>query len=296
MGTLRSKGTQITRKSAGIPSIMIGILAANPDGPLFKRAVQELTDAARQSHGTTVAFGGPLPQVHALNCLKAIFIHGSFGSMSQPYVPPALDLAATCLTSSVWPIRNCGLVLFRALIDRLLPLSVSESQNWSEEAAKNTARIPPKDNIQLFKIVLVLLGQAEPSTSISKASLEGVFVALKIIQRIPPPFELREELEQKAWQLCSNAHWHVRDMAARTMSSLWSGEDFVEVVARLMPSLEIGQNTVHGRLLSISYILKSHLRIGTVSFESMSPSIVIENQNLTPGSVKIFVLMSYGPC
>ena len=63
----------------------------------------------------------PLPQVHALNCLKDIMTHAKFRAPSERYIGEALELAANCLSSSVWAIRNCGLMLLRACMTRLAP-------------------------------------------------------------------------------------------------------------------------------------------------------------------------------
>ena len=63
------------------------------------------------------------PQVHAINCIKDVLKNSRLGEASEPHVPAALRLAADALQSDAWAVRNCGLMLFRAIIDRLLGTS-----------------------------------------------------------------------------------------------------------------------------------------------------------------------------
>lgn len=42
-----------------------------------------------------------LPQVHALNCIRSIFINTKLGTYSEAYVAEGLDLAGMCLESDL---------------------------------------------------------------------------------------------------------------------------------------------------------------------------------------------------
>ena len=254
-----AKGSKITRRSAGIPSIVTGLLAAFPEGPLFPKAMQDLTSEASRQPELENVYSGPLPQVHALNCLKAIFTHSALGPASEPYIPASLQLAARCLASNLWPIRNCGLMLFRALIDRLLPPDTAGSQNWSYKSKPKSSRLLDEGYFQLFDIIVKLLRPPTGSSSSSPASLESVFPALKLVQRFPLRKADSKKIEAAVLVLCGNAHWHVRDMAARTYASLAADRDVLELMTMLLPSIRDGQNAVHGRLLSLKYILTGRL-------------------------------------
>jgi Putative death-receptor fusion protein (DUF2428) len=256
--SIGAKGSKITRRSAGIPAVATGLLVANSAGPLFSRAMNDLTAEARKEREVGIAYGGPLPQVHALNCLRAIFVHSALGSASEEYIPAALELAGKSLTSTTWPIRNCGLMLFRALIDRLL--GSTESQNESAQGDTKHARFSYTDIPQLLDIIVRLLEPTDARLGQSSQALESVFPGLKLLQRIYSPKEARREIRERIMLLLGNPHWHVRDMAARTLAPLQDGISLQDVTTDLLPSLNLCQNLIHGRLLSVNYLLKRQLR------------------------------------
>jgi hypothetical protein len=225
---------------------------------LFVQAMKDLQSEIQTARDENTVYGDALPQVHALNCLKAIFISTVLGPSSEPYLVSALDIAGHCLTSNTWDIRNCGLMLFRALIDRLL--GSTDSQNWTEDGQIKAPRLSYNDYPNLLDIVVKLLAPDPVHQQNSETALESVFPALKIIQRVPPPHNRREQIRNLISRLCSSSHWHVRDMAARTMSSLVPEMDLLEVVNFHKPDMTSGQNSVHGRLLCISYVVKARLR------------------------------------
>ncbi|KAF2434532.1 hypothetical protein EJ08DRAFT_470303 [Tothia fuscella] len=251
---IKNKGSTTTRRSAGIPSLVVGLLSAEPGGPLFIQAMRELLSEALAPLHQDTRYGDSLPQVHAMNCLKAIFTSTVLGPSSEPYIISGLDIAGDCLSSNIWAIRNCGLMLFRALIDRLL--GSSDSQNWTENSTIKASRLSYNDYPRLLDIIVKLLQPNENQFKSAARSLESVFPALKIIQRIPPPPERQKQISMYVLSLCSSPHWHVRDMAARTYANLISDSALVETVEELIPRLSLGQNAVHGRLNCISYLLK----------------------------------------
>jgi hypothetical protein len=220
-----------------------------------------------QSH--TSNHGDPLPQVHALNCLKAIFTSTVLGPSTEPYIVSALDIAGQCLTSRTWAVRNCGLMLFRALIDRLL--GSTDSQNWSEDGQIKAPRLSYNDYPSLLDIVFKLLTPDTTQLETTETALESVFPALKIVERIPPPQNRREEIRELVFKLCSSSHWHVRDMAARTLSSLVPEKSLIQIVDEFAPTTSLSQNSVHGQILCISYLVKSRIRDSSEATHSILP-------------------------
>jgi Putative death-receptor fusion protein (DUF2428) len=200
------------------------------------------------------------PQVHALNCLKAIFTNNVLGPASEPYIVDVLTIAGHCLTSKVWAIRNCGLMLFRALIDRLL--GSYESQNWvpGEESTiqqKKATRISWIKYPELQRVILGLLDRPTSELYSPEVSGEVVFPALKLIQQIPPPETLRVKVRTMLVRLSESAHWHVRDMAARAFSTLVKEEDNVEQILSSLLDDQTGRgdNCLHGHLQCARYSL-----------------------------------------
>lgn len=200
-----------------------------------------------------IAFGDPLPQIHALNCLRVIFTSTFLSGTSERYITRTLKLAANCLNSNVWAVRNCGLMLFKALIDRLL--GTTTSQNWSDSLAAKTSKFSFADAPDLLHIIVKLL-QPISSPDLASSAFESVFPALKIIQRIPLPEERRSDVRDLVLHLCGSPHWHLRELAAKTYLTLLDTRDTAKAVAQLLPTLNLPQNAIHGRLLCIRCLVK----------------------------------------
>ncbi|MBE3046535.1 hypothetical protein IMZ48_29205 [Candidatus Bathyarchaeota archaeon] len=93
-----------TRRSAGIPSMMIGILSAGSEITL-EQAMTKLMEIGGTPVAESETDGCPLPQVHALNSLTAIFKTSYLSHIEKKlerYIPLCLQLAADCLKSEVF--------------------------------------------------------------------------------------------------------------------------------------------------------------------------------------------------
>ncbi|OCL07142.1 hypothetical protein AOQ84DRAFT_389700 [Glonium stellatum] len=262
---IRNKASMITRRSAGIPSLISGIMSAEPGGQLFEKAMEDLFLEASPDAESSNIQDSRLPQVHALNCLKEIFTTTRLGQSSEPYIGKGLDLAASKLRSKNWPIRNCGLMLFKALLDRLL--GSSDTQKWKEQKPAKFSRLSYENYPNLIEIMARLLvpkdtrgrpvveTHTSTSTSVVRAT-EGVFPALQILQQAPPPEADRETVRRLVLDLTRSPHWHVRDMAARTFASGLRQTEHVSMIRGLISSLDENQNSFHGLLLCIKYSLQ----------------------------------------
>jgi hypothetical protein len=265
---VKAKGSATTRRSAGLPALITGILGADPGGPLFHQAIKDLQIEAEVVPKEKSSHGDPLPQVHALNSLKAIFISTILGPSSEQYIVSTLSISGHSLRSQSWAIRNCGLMLFRALIDRLI--GSTDSQNLDDDGEVKTARISYNDYPKLLEIVIGLLTPDLESSVSTEAALESVFPALKIIQRMPPPAQQQKSIRALVFKLCESPHWHVRDMAARTFAILVNNAELIPVLKETLPHTLARQNHVHGRLLCISYLIEPTLRRAASSLEGTS--------------------------
>jgi hypothetical protein len=222
--------------------------------------------------------GDPLPQVHALNCLRSIFINTILGPYTEPHIAACLNLAGNCLTSNIWAIRNCGLMLFRALIDRMLGSTDSQGRPEDDREPANP-RFSYGDFPKLLDMVLKLLTPDSTRFRSTQSALESVFPALKLIQRMLPPFERRFEVRELVLRLCQSPHWHVRDMAARTYASLIPNIQRRSSAINLIPGSTSEENVAHGQLLCISYLVRLELRSA-----DMKPSAIDELETHLSGA------------
>jgi hypothetical protein len=112
---VESKATRITRRSGGIPSMMVGILSAIPGQEEFDVVIKQLQAKAREPVKTAAFKDIMLPQVHALNCLKDVFKTPKLDGFSEPWIGSSLRLAAGCLNSQVLVIDNLNRVANKIL-------------------------------------------------------------------------------------------------------------------------------------------------------------------------------------
>ncbi|KPM36837.1 hypothetical protein AK830_g9727 [Neonectria ditissima] len=255
-----------TRRSAGIPAMMTGVLSANASSPSFEQVMAKLMETASMQARVSETDGTNLPQVHAYNCLKDIFKSSyltAVGNKSEKYLLQCLELAANGLKSELWAIRNCGLILLRSLIDCLFGSHESKSTmeaGWDGKAN----RIAYHRYSSLPHVLLNLLKsghQIMASTATGSAAAESVFPALDIIRRAGPPELLRDELQIHVAKYLASPVWHVREIAARTLCSCLLHDKWLDVIAGLAAesmqnATSNAQNHVHGVLLALKYVVE----------------------------------------
>ncbi|KAI1450812.1 putative death-receptor fusion protein-domain-containing protein [Annulohypoxylon stygium] len=246
-----------TRRSAGIPALIVGILSSNAERPSFENVIHNLQDIGRQPALVSETDGSNLPQVHALNCIKDIFKSSFLSKGAEPYLTDCLQLAANSLKSEVWAIRNCGLLLLRSLIDCLFGTSESKSSieaGWDGRTIKISYR--KFKALPELLVSLLEMGQQSTGVLIGSQTAESVFPALDIIRRAGPPEEVRNKLYSIiAWYLGSRI-WHVREIAARTLCSFLLKPDWTESIARLLQDCGSSANKLHGALLTLKFLLE----------------------------------------
>ena len=95
-----------TRRSAGIPALMTGILSAYSKTPALEDVMEQLKTLARQPAAFTAKDETSLPQVHAVNCLKEIFKSSSLGKRCDNHIADCLQIAAESLKSKMYVVAG----------------------------------------------------------------------------------------------------------------------------------------------------------------------------------------------
>ncbi|KAF2996069.1 hypothetical protein E8E13_004007 [Curvularia kusanoi] len=265
--SMKDKAGAITRRSAGIPTLMASIIAAEPEagGRLLARAMKDLISEASLEAEHTNIEESRLPQVHALNCIKEIFTTSKLSVASEAYIAQGLELAGKTLNSNIWPIRNCSLMLFKALIERLL--GSSEAQDWKEQDRAKTSRFSYDNYPSLLSILSNLLDPSGPNKQILESSsessnpfdlhgAEGVFPALQILRQARPPTEEVGPIRASVQKLLASPHWHMRDMAARTVVALLQPHELYDAAFEMLRAKCDSTNTKHGVLLAVKYMMR----------------------------------------
>jgi hypothetical protein len=269
---LRRTLTINTRRSAGLPSLICGVLIADRSGALFKRAFAEIEQIAREDVDLESAHESSLSQVHAMNCMKDILKNTRLSNKSEQHVLVALRLAADSLRSEAWGIRNCGLMLFRAVIDRLL----GTNDAYVEDEVATKRRVDFEHHQDLLELVIGLLSTAPTSMSSGESARnEGVFPALQLLQRAHMPESKRTEVQVAVFALTASPSWHVRDKAARTYASFIPVETTSAVLEQLLAGPRDDHNALHGALLCATYLIR---RLSTKVLPPNSPAQELAQQ------------------
>jgi hypothetical protein len=160
-------------------------------------------------------------------------------------------------------------MLFKALIERLL--GSSEAQDWIERDRAKTSRFSYDNYPSLVGILSALLNPEGPlkqsiedtpnnSSPFDLHGAEGVFPALQILRQARPPDDSLEPIVVSVEKLLTSPHWHLRDMAARTIVSLQPVHQLYKAAFTLLSTRNSFHNLQHGILLAVKYMIRKLLR------------------------------------
>ncbi|PBP27011.1 HEAT repeat protein [Diplocarpon rosae] len=250
-GALDCVTTQVstTRRSAGIPALVTGILSAQAKSPSLSEVLEELLAMASAPVENLESDDTQLPQVHALNCIKDMVRNPTIRLQVEKYVARLFLLALESLRSKKYPIQNCGLILFRSLADSIFGTSPSKldiEDGWDGKSIKiSYDRYPslPETIVSLLRI----------------GTGDTVLPALDFLRRAGPPTTMKDEIEDLVSGFLGHKAWQIRETAAHTLCSLTMSKSLVETVRRLSAEITQGTNDRHGKLLAIKVILGRRL-------------------------------------
>jgi hypothetical protein len=238
--------------------MITGLLAASTHTNLLDRTIIELVRQSNMPVDQTHAYGDALPQVHALNCIRAIFRSPALRANSEKHISDILALAVDCIGSDVWPVCNSGLMLFHALTQRIIP---------PKHEMPDPQIIEPSvwDTLPGFQEAILAVLTVELTDPL-QSNIESIFPMLNLIQQCPPPLKARDQIIDLVLNQNSGPQWHVRDMAARTYAVVRSQDrDMTKDSTNLNALLDEikasngEQNFMHGRLLCYKHVSETWL-------------------------------------
>lgn len=283
LAELQKQADRLTRRSAGLPAMFTALLDPHDDHK-FSLCVQELVQIAVQlapdPRGAEAEDKLRLPQVHALNCLKDIMTTSRFRIRTAPLVVPMVDLAAQCMSSHIWAIKNCGLMLLRASINRLDP----DTGVGGSKADVNIRALSDSGR-QLSDVALSLLSSWSLETSASEEFVqaysqdgnriddgnEAVFAGLDLIGRLYLNKDERLSVRDTVARQLGSHLWHIRAQAARLLTTTTPQDEQIAVVQEMLRRLNKSSslNECHGKMLVVRGLLTS-LQEGPISLEFLS--------------------------
>ncbi|TGZ77092.1 hypothetical protein EX30DRAFT_335894 [Ascodesmis nigricans] len=259
LSLILDKSSVITRRSGGLPFLIVGILAAESDrnAPLLASTFSHLLKIA--SVPASVSKDGEkidLPQVHASNCIRQLFIDSRMTGVMTPYIGSSLSLAVSCFGSEIWAIRNCGVMLFTALTNRLFGTRKSRN-DYTFTAASFTTKSFFEKFPTARDVLLQNLKDKVPDLEENAVAVEMVYPALSLLARLDtaPDYSM-EDFRPLVKKCMKSRIWKVREMSARAFTALVKPKEVVDTVGELLESKEAGQNGLHGRLCAVRALME----------------------------------------
>uniref|UniRef100_A0A3B4B112 tRNA (32-2'-O)-methyltransferase regulator THADA n=1 Tax=Periophthalmus magnuspinnatus TaxID=409849 RepID=A0A3B4B112_9GOBI len=256
-----------TRRSAGIPFYIQALLSSEPKSSscsLLKMTMRELIALATPSSDRDTE-RSTVPQVHALNILRALYRDTRLGENIIPFVSEGMQAAVLGFTSAVWAVRNSSTLLFSTLITRIF--GVKKGKDEHSKKNRMTGREFFTRFPALYPFLLTQLEEAAATVESDSGQVKlhpSLFLLLLVLSRLYPspmdgsssplglapftPFIIR----------CGHsAVYRTREMAARAIVPFVLVTQVPSTVCDLLkelplsPGPKIQHNHIHGTLLQV---------------------------------------------
>ncbi|XP_074531245.1 thyroid adenoma-associated protein [Halichoeres trimaculatus] len=263
-----------TRRSAGIPFYIQALLSSEPKSSscsLLKMTMRELIALAMPSEDKNTD-SSTVPQVHALNILRALYRDTRLGENIIPFVSEGMQAAVLGFTSPVWAVRNSSTLLFSTLITRIF--GVKKGKDEHSKKNRMTGREFFTRFPALYPFLLNQLEEAAATVESDSGRVKlhpSLFLLLLVLSRLYPspmdgsasplglapfmPFIIR----------CGrSAVYRTREMAARALVPFVLLTQVPSTIHTLLkelplePGPQIQQNHIHGTLLQVLFLLRSY--------------------------------------
>ena len=247
MNIIDEQSEKLTRRSAGIPMLVSGLLLS-ATSQFLDEALWSFMQRVRNFLLDQSQPFDRLPEVHILNCLREICVNSTLRAKTEKHVMSMLDLAIRCLDSKVWAIRNCGLMLFRACTKRLGSVRSGKSQSddklWQNEDKISADRVPA-----ILSAVRTMMVQDRTAT-------DTEFAILDLLARMPPSSISQDDISVRLTTYLLSPVYMIRQHAARILATAEpANREGLEKIADLIVQRSNGE---HGFIL-LCLALKSHI-------------------------------------
>ncbi|XP_076990215.1 tRNA (32-2'-O)-methyltransferase regulator THADA isoform X2 [Tamandua tetradactyla] len=260
-----------TRRSAGIPFYIQALLASESKKSkmdLLKITMRELISLS----GPTDDSKSTVPQVHALNILRALFRDTRLGENVIPYVADGAKVAILGFTSPVWAVRNSSTLLFSTLITRIF--GVKRGKDELSKKNRMTGREFFSRFPELYPFLLKQLEAVANAVDSDAGELNrhpSMFLLLLILGRLyPSPMDGTSSALSMApfvsfIMRCGRSPvYRSREMAARALVPFVLIDQIPNTIRTLLARLPdctdrcFRQNHIHGILLQVFHLLQAY--------------------------------------
>ena len=266
--TSHDKKSSISRQGAGLPLCVQSILTSEskfPHKPLLHYAMHalflqacntELVTDASDTHDTVA--------VRCTNVLRALFRDSTVGNECVLfYGEKGLSLAISSMRSSIWSVRNAGMILFGALAVKMLGqrrLSEENSELNCITVRQFFTRFPSARSL--------LLSQLQSSPDCASTDLHAaVYPVLLMLSKLcpSPHYAFPEKLDYIHTLQCyvHSPVNSVRCKASQALTTFLYKPRMDTIILHLIskipnsPTQCISFNVLHGQLVLISEVIKA---------------------------------------
>lgn len=177
-----------------------------------------------------------------------------------------IELQSARLTTVRWAIRNCGLMLLKALITRMNDGTNTASSKVSSSHRRLSTLVYEKYQ-NLPDLLLRLLNskdtideetlrtQSQANSPIDTVlQAQYVFPALEIIEQSGIPEKHQSEIRRAVWTHLEGPVWPIREKAAKALSYLPVSDQIEEEMRQYLQPPWFTQNALHGRHLYLRFM------------------------------------------
>ncbi|KAK4700043.1 thyroid adenoma-associated protein, partial [Phenoliferia sp. Uapishka_3] len=283
-----STKTSITRRSAGIPYCILGILTAilPTNRKAFEPAFTRLFDIAESKTEDILDES----RVHAMNTIQTAVLDGKVSMAVTPFVERGFLLAISMFWSRNWICRNAAMMLYAALVTRVFN---ARRTNLDRDHASLVQRVGIAEFFGKYpSLHEVLRSELEFSsrehlddlpTANLHSSLFSVLMLLSLLQtpnRVDASAPSTADAFLPFVKACSKSRvWKIRDAAGDALTGLVSPSEVASVTIELLTGVQdCKENELHGRLVGALRLLEGSIAISSSALntliENLAPSIL----------------------
>ncbi|RIA98284.1 putative death-receptor fusion protein [Glomus cerebriforme] len=287
INSIMANSISITRRSAGLPLCILAIVSSEPNNRkvLLPWTMKTLIEIGSQAPLDDFDQTIDLPQVHAFNILRTIFMDAKLGTDVLPYVSDGFILAIKGFSSPSWAVRNCSVMLFSTLLQRTFGTKKTKDEHHSIN--KLTGREFFSRFPQLYPFLLdelkIAVDQLIKSTKVFQSTVHpGLYPVLTLLSRLHPSLMdgSSSVLTMKPFvslvlSCTYSPIYKTREMAARAIVPLISSNDLIVTCTKLINEGDLSnQNELHGKLVQVQYLMRGHLNSNVANFDVMKDFII----------------------
>ncbi|XP_065213217.1 tRNA (32-2'-O)-methyltransferase regulator THADA isoform X2 [Planococcus citri] len=273
----------LTRRSAGIPCIVLAIICTEFDdkrkftsnllNEFMKNMLKILNDQEAEVE----------TKIHALNIVRDLFVHKDLAEQIHGFVEKGVIIAIAGFKSSNWNERNTSNLLLSAILTRIFGVSRSRTTvSWKN---KMTGKFFFQKYPLLFDVFLFHLQQNEYEDVNVQSALYPI---LLILARLYPSYhdEWNSTFQLSTfipyiYSCCENPIFKIRQLAAQAIVPLITRDIYVEHLRKIWTHvlLPIPENAKHGLLLQFDGLLQNVPELNekqNEDFQLLSVHILLE--------------------